>query len=109
MFYAVLVARKGSRAEQLAQALSDSSREPATVYVVGMTDEDALADVLIEGVLRTEADEITSAEALMYPWVEVIGKEDGMVSEDDLVAIAKKRIIELDRKPSSKFDNAVSR
>jgi hypothetical protein len=96
MFYTVLVARKTSKAQQFADALSDLKREPATVYVVGMTDEEALARALADGKIDID-DELTAAEALRYPYVEAIGTEDALFSEAALVEIGQRRIKEIDR------------
>lgn len=101
MYYVPLVVRKDSKAQQLADALLNERRNPATVYVVGMTDADALADALIEGQIEVEV-EMTAEEALKYQFVEAIGTEDEFNNASGLLQRARERIKEIDRKGSTR-------
>lgn len=100
MYYVALIAMKESKSDQFANALSQESGKASSVYVVGMTDANALAQALIDGQLEVEV-EMTSEEALKYAYVEAIGTVDSHNNLPGLIALAKERIKQIDAKARS--------
>lgn len=93
--YFPVIERRETDAERLASALQHGVVPPATVYVVGVSDEQAFANALTNGTLETE--EITAVQALQYEYVEVIGKEDSWIKLPGLIERARARIEEIER------------
>lgn len=92
MKYLVHCNSKQTDAERLALALRGKERE-VTVYVIGVEDHIALASILM-GDNRVDAVKI----APHVRFIETIGVPDGVVNEAKLIALAQKRVAELEAK-----------
>lgn len=114
MIYTVLVMRGGAE-KVLADALAGVVK-PRRVFVVGMTESDALAATL-SGQQVVEIDEPPAEELLRFTYSELIGTEgqefelrQGLrhTSYEGLVALAKNRVALLQSKNPSPLARAVA-
>lgn len=94
MQYAVLIQRGQSKAADLADALSTGQMKPASVYVIGITDTDAFASILLGEVMEIDT-EFDSSQALKVKFSEAVGTEADGTPLKVLVSAAKKRADEL--------------
>lgn len=96
MIYAVVVMRGGGLEDTFAEALAGHVK-PRRLYVVGMTEEAALAAALSEEKL-VEVEDPSAEELLKFSFAEPIGTEgNDPESYDRLLALAKNRMAQLQR------------
>jgi hypothetical protein len=95
--YLAVVRRGKEDDELLAGALLDGKLPPATVYVVGIDEAHAFGLALLNGAI--DGDKLSVKDHIKFRFVETIGVEDWAVTLPALMALAKKRIWELERTP----------
>lgn len=93
MFYTALVSRGQSKADQLADAI-EMKTKPASVYVIGLSDKEAFAAALTDGLVQID-DDMDAAQALKCEWVQAFGTEDGPGSLPLLISGAKNLAAEI--------------
>lgn len=104
MRYVIVVTRKGSSEEgALADALAGLTSAPRSVYIVGVTDEYALARSLAGHSLLDHED--VDADLALHTMVSIaVGTEDSSVSFAQLIERAKTMIAEAERRTHATLD-----
>lgn len=100
MIYVIVVMRGEGAEDTFANALSGRVK-PRSIYVVGMTEEAALAAAL-SGDNVIEVEEPNTAELLRFSYAERVGTEHAHVSSfESLMALAHNRREQLARQAGS--------
>lgn len=88
MYYTVLISRGQDKAADFADAIQTGALKPAAVYVVGMSDQEAFATALTDGVIEVDSS-MDAKLALNFEFVQAWGTEDANTSLALLISGAK--------------------
>lgn len=88
MYYTVLISRGQDKAADFADAIQTGALKPAAVFVVGMSDQDAFATALTDGMIEVDAS-MDAQFALKFEFVQAYGTEDATTSLALLISGAK--------------------
>ena len=106
MIYAIVVMRGEGSEDTLADALGGRVK-PRSIYVVGMTEEVALAAALSDSDI-VDIEEPSATELLRFTYAERIGVEHPHVSSyESLLALAHNRLELLTNKQTQGFARAL--